>query len=38
MLLVIGCLGLVWKMVQYAPPTVAAAPVKSTPVRLKAKR
>jgi hypothetical protein len=37
-LLAIGCLGLVWKMVRYAPPAIASAPVKSKPARAKAKR
>jgi hypothetical protein len=37
-LMVLGCFGLVWKMVRYALPAVAAAPVKSNPARVKAKR
>lgn len=36
-LLLIGCIGLVWKLARYAPPAVAAAPMKSKPHRVKQK-
>lgn len=38
MLLVLGCIGLVWKMVRYGRPAVAAVVVKSKPARVKVKR